>query len=176
MAQQSLTLQSYPKTPFSFQHYFLWHNQNETTEIKDVAISYHRWKKNPTNKAYENLTGENEACTVEYVKVKVYVYSSDVPNTISRLYISYPQVLELALWQSHLPGDDAAQFTAAGPIYIAPIFVPPSTHCCRVDRGDVDMKLAQSFYTWLAFRELNPRSLDLWSNALTTQPRTPQVN
>ena len=38
-------------------------------------------------------------------KVKVYVYSPDIPvNRFSRLYIIYPQILELTLSQSHLPG------------------------------------------------------------------------
>ena len=82
------------------------------------------------------------------VKVKVYVYSPDIPvNRFSGLYIIYPQVLELTLSQSHLPGEHAAQFSAAVAIRTVPSFVPPGTHYCWVDRGGVASKLAQGFYT-----------------------------
>ena len=58
-----------------------------------------------------------------------------------------PQVLELTLSQSHLLGENAAQFSAPVAIRTVPIFVPPSTQYCWVDRGGVDSKLAQGFYT-----------------------------
>ena len=32
-------------------------------------------------------------------------------------------------------------------IHTVPIFVPPGTHYCWVDRGSVDSKLAQGLYT-----------------------------
>ena len=54
-------------------------------------------------------------------KVKACVYSSD---------INYPQVLEPTLSQTHLPGENTAQFSAAEAINTVPIFVPPSTHYC----------------------------------------------
>ena len=76
------------------------------------------------------------------VKVKVYVYSPDIPACrFSGLYINYPQVLELKLSQSHLPGlgENAAKVSVA-----VLIFVPPGTHFCWVDRAGVDSKLAQS--------------------------------
>ena len=56
-------------------------------------------------------------------------------------YIIYPQVLELALSLSHLPGENAAQFSAAVAIRTVLIFVPPGTHYCWVYRGGVDSKL-----------------------------------
>ena len=52
------------------------------------------------------------------------VYSPDIPvNRFSGLHIIYPQVLELALSQSHIPGENAAQFSAAVVIRTVPIFV-----------------------------------------------------
>ena len=81
------------------------------------------------------------------VKVKVCVYSPDIPCSFSRLYINYPKVLELTLSQSHLPGETAAQFSAALANHTVLIFVPPGTHYCWVDRGVVDSNLAQGFYT-----------------------------
>ena len=49
--------------------------------------------------------------------------------------------------------------------------VPPGTHHCLVNRGGVDLKLAQGFYTWPVLRESNSRPFDLRSNALGTWPR-----
>ena len=43
----------------------------------------------------------------------------------SGLYINYPQVLELTLSQSHLPGENKAQFSAALAIHTEPIFFHP---------------------------------------------------
>ena len=50
---------------------------------------------------------------VKFIQLKVYVYSPDIPSRFSRLYIKYPQVLELTLSQSNLPGVNAAPFSAA---------------------------------------------------------------
>ena len=47
------------------------------------------------------------------MKVEVYVYSPDITSRFSGLYINYPQVLELLLWQSHLSGEHAAYYSAA---------------------------------------------------------------
>ena len=78
----------------------------------------------------------------------MYVYSLDIPvNRFSGLYIIYPHVLELALSQSHLHGENVAQFSAAVAIHTVPIFFPPDTHYCWEDGGSVDSKLAQGFYT-----------------------------
>ena len=43
--------------------------------------------------------------------------------------------------------ENAAQFSAAVAMHTVPIFVPPGTRYCWVDRGCVDTKLAQGFYT-----------------------------
>ena len=77
----------------------------------------------------------------------MHAYSNRYPHTFSRLYINYPQVLELTFSQSHLPGENAAQFAAAVANHTAPLFIPPGNHCCWVDRGDMDSKIAQGFYT-----------------------------
>ena len=102
----------------------------------------------------------------------MHVYSPDIPvYRFSRRYINCQQILELTRLQYHLPGVTAAQFYAAVAIHVVPIVVPPGTHYCWVDRGGVDSKLAQGFYTWPALRESNTTPLDLGSNALTTQSR-----
>ena len=62
------------------------------------------------------------------------------PQRLIGLYINYPQILELALSQSHLPGENAVQFYAGVALRTVPIFVPPGTHYCRVTRGGVDLK------------------------------------
>ena len=54
------------------------------------------------------------------------------------LYINYPLVLELALSRSHLPWENATQFSAVVAIHTMPIFIPLGTHYCWVDRGGVD--------------------------------------
>ena len=50
------------------------------------------------------------------------IYSPDIPEGSSDFTINYPQILELTLSQSHLPGEDAAQFSAAVAIHTVPIF------------------------------------------------------
>ena len=60
-------------------------------------------------------------------KGKGSVYSPDIRSRFSRLYIIYPQVLELTLSQSHL------QFAAAVAIHTVPIFVLLGTHYWWVD-------------------------------------------
>ena len=53
--------------------------------------------------------------------IKLAIYSPDIPEGSSDLYINYPQVLELTLSQSHLNGENAAQFSAAVAIHTVPI-------------------------------------------------------
>ena len=65
---------------------------------------------------------------------------------------------------------------AAEAIHTVPIFRATWYYYFWVDRGNGDSKLAQSFYTWPALRESNPRPLDLGSNALTIRPHTPRDN
>ena len=47
---------------------------------------------------------------------------SKYPPKFSGLYINYPQMLELTVSQSHIPGDNAAQFSASEAIYTVSIF------------------------------------------------------
>ena len=102
----------------------------------------------------------------------MYVYNPDIPR-FSGFYINLPKVLELNRSPFHLPGENAAQFSAVVAIHTVPIFVPPGTHYRWVGRGGVDLKFAQGFYTWTTMRESNPRALDLGSNALTARPCAP---
>ena len=60
---------------------------------------------------------------IEIIKVKVYIYSTDIPSRFSRFYINYPQVLELTLSQSHLPGENASQFSSAVALYTVPMLI-----------------------------------------------------
>ena len=94
------------------------------------------------------------------VQISTYVHR------FSRLYINLTQVLELTLSQSNFA--DVA-------IHIVPIFVQPGSHYCWVDRGGINSKLVQGFYTWPSLLELNTRPLDLGSNALTIRPLAPCV-
>ena len=94
------------------------------------------------------------------VKRKSACLQSRYPNRFSGLYINYPQLLKFHL-SVYLSSENAAQFSAAVAILSVPIFIPPGTHYWWVDRGGVDLKLAQGFNTWPALWELNPRPLDL---------------
>ena len=106
-------------------------------------------------------------------KLKMFIYSPNIPSRFCGLYINYPHILELTLSQSHLPGENAALFLQLKPFTQYQFLIPPGTNYCWVDRLDVGSKLAQSFYTGPALQESNPRHLDLGSNALTTRPRAP---
>ena len=86
-----------------------------------------------------------------------------------------PRYWNLLSQSHHLPGKNSAQFSAAVAIQTVPIFIPPGTHYYWVDRGSMDSKLAQGFYTWPTLPELNPRPLDLGSNALTTRQLAPHA-
>ena len=102
-----------------------------------LLVSSHRmlrcYKKRPVHRA--TSSNKRAALIKKKVKVKVNVYSPDIPSRFRGLYISYPQVLEPTLSQSHLSGENAAET-----IHTVLIFVPPGTHCYRVDRGSVDSK------------------------------------
>ena len=91
------------------------------------------------------------------LKVKVYVYSPDIPSRLSGLSINYPQLL-------HLPGMNVAQFSATVVIHTVSIFVPPGTHYCWVDSGGEDSKLVHD--TWPALQESNPRPYRYWVQRL----------
>ena len=71
------------------------------------------------------------------IKVKVYVYSPDIPGSLVNFTLFTPGI-GITLSQSLLPGENAAQCSAAVAIRTVPLFVPPGTHCCWVDRGGVD--------------------------------------
>ena len=64
------------------------------------------------------------------IKVKVCVYNPDIPRRFSGFYSIYPEVLELTLSQSHLPGQNAVQMSATVAIHAVQIFTPPGTHYC----------------------------------------------
>ena len=73
------------------------------------------------------------------VQISLYTASG-----FSRLYITYPQVLELTLLQSYLLAENATLFFAAVAIYTVPIFFPPGTQYYWEDWDSVDSKLVQS--------------------------------
>ena len=58
------------------------------------------------------------------------MFEVQISYRFSESYNNYAQVLELTLLQSHLPGENAVQYSAA-----VPIFIPPGTHYSMVDRG-----------------------------------------
>ena len=60
--------------------------------------------------------------------VKEYVYSPGIQvYRFSGLYIDYPQLLELTLSQSHLPGENSAQYSAAVAIHKFSLHLVPIT-------------------------------------------------
>ena len=65
------------------------------------------------------------------------LYALYVGNRCTKLYINFPQALELTLLQSHLTEKNVA--VAIHTVFIS---VPPGTHYCCMDRGGVDSKLA----------------------------------
>ena len=101
-----------------------------------------------------------------------------IKTTSSQMMVSadltlLSSVLEFTLSQSHLPVENTAQYSAAVAIHTVPVFLPPGTQYCWVDRGGVDSKLAQGFDACPALWELNPRPLDLGSYTLTTRSHVP---
>ena len=68
------------------------------------------------------------------VNVNVEVYSLKSPWVQQTLQFT-PLVLELSLIRSHLLWGEFSAFSAADAIHNFPIFVPPGTHHCWVDRG-----------------------------------------
>ena len=90
-------------------------------------------------------------------RVKVSVYGPDIPVG-SRLYINYSEALEFLLSQSRLPGENVPQFSAVVAIHTVPIFIPPGTHYCWVDRGGVDSELAQGFLHMISSAGIEPQT------------------
>ena len=80
------------------------------------------------------------------VKVKVYIYRPDIHISSVDFKSFTLQVLELTLSHSN-PLGEYSTFSAAEAIRTAPIFIPPGTHYCWVDRDVVDSKLVQGFHT-----------------------------
>ena len=76
----------------------------------------------------------------------MHVYSPDIPVSSADFTLITPKYWN-SLFQSHLPGQNAAQFSAAVANRTVLNLVPPGTHYCWVDRGGMDSKLVQGFYT-----------------------------
>ena len=68
----------------------------------------------------------------------MYVYSL-ISHRVQQTSQFTPLVLELSLVRSHLWGEFSA-FSAASVIHNSPLFVPPGTHHCWVDRGGMIWK------------------------------------
>ena len=68
------------------------------------------------------------------VNVNVYVYSL-ISHRVQQTSQFTPLVLELSLIRSHLLWGEFSAFSAAIAIHNSPLFVPPGTHHCWVDRG-----------------------------------------
>ena len=66
--------------------------------------------------------------------VNVYVYSL-ISHRVQQTSQFTPLVLELSLVRSHLLWGEFSAFSAAIAIHNSPLFVPPGTHHCWVDRG-----------------------------------------
>ena len=64
----------------------------------------------------------------------VYVYSL-ISHRVQQTSQFTPLVLELSLVRSHLLWGEFSAFSAAIAIHNSPLFVPPGTHHCWVNRG-----------------------------------------
>ena len=69
----------------------------------------------------------------------VYVYSL-ISHRVQQTSQFTPLVLELSLVRSHLLWGEFSAFSAAIAIHNSPLFVPPGTHHCWVDRGGMIWK------------------------------------
>ena len=97
---------------------------------------------------------------VIYSKRKGVCLWSRYPSRFIGLYMNYPKVLELTLLQSHLPGENAAQFSVAEAIHTVPIVAPPGTHYC----GWTEVVWIQSVPMVLTHdRHCRNRTPDPWS-------------
>ena len=74
------------------------------------------------------------------------------PREFSRLYNLHPWYWNSLLYGLISSGENSAHFLQPMPFKIFPIFVPPGTHHCWVDRGG--MVYAQHLYTWITFSDL----------------------
>ena len=68
------------------------------------------------------------------VNLNVNVYSL-ISHRVQQTSQFTPLVLELSLVRSHLLCGDFGTFSAALAIHNSPLFVPPGTYHCWVDRG-----------------------------------------
>ena len=73
------------------------------------------------------------------VNVNVYVYSL-ISHRVQQTSQFTPLALELSLVRSHLLWGEFSAFSAAIAIHNSPLFVPPGTHHCWVDRGGMIWK------------------------------------
>ena len=71
--------------------------------------------------------------------MNVYVYSL-ISHRVQQTSQFTPLVLELSLVRSHLLWGEFSAFSAAIAIHNSPLFVPPGTHHCWVDRGGMIWK------------------------------------
>ena len=71
--------------------------------------------------------------------INVYVYSL-ISHRVQQTSQFTPLVLELSLVRSHLLWGEFSAFSAAIAIHNSPLFVPPGTHHCWVDRGGMIWK------------------------------------
>ena len=69
----------------------------------------------------------------------MYVYSL-ISHRVQQTSQFTPLVLELSLVRSHLLWGEFSAFSAADAIHNSPLFVPPGTHHCWVDRGGMIWK------------------------------------
>ena len=77
--------------------------------------------------------------------LKVYIYSNISP--VGSVDFTSFSPFWNSFFQSHLPREKAAKYSAAVDNHTVPIFVPTGTHYCWVYRAGVYSKLAQGFYT-----------------------------
>ena len=106
-------------------------------------MKYHGNKFELNQKLEVSITtlSHSQTLKVKKVKVKLYVYSPDIPECSADFAFIIPMYWNSHL-QSHLLGKNAAQFYAVEAIHIVSISIPLGIHFCWVGCGSVDSKLA----------------------------------
>ena len=100
------------------------------------------------------------------VNVNVYIYSL-MSVSVQQTSQFTPLVLELSLiWSRFLLGEFSS-FSVANAIHNSPIFVPPCTHHCWVDRGSMEWKVC---LTLLHMTSSGNGTSDLLTLSLTPYP------
>ena len=104
-------------------------------------------------------------------KVKVFVYSPDIPVGSADFTVCTPRHWNSLLHSLISQGGNAEQFPAAAAIHILPFLVPPGTHYCWCRL--CGFKASPRLFTHDQRCGNRTPDLNIRSNALSTRPHAP---